>query len=174
MKRITKIVVFGLIGAFIGSSVGIVAMGSGIAGTVPLGLLMAFITYLLTKPKNNDAEDGLMKSISKEAVNDKTPKALPIEDIGKAINQTIPAITLFLCAAWNLTMQGLITVGLMPLFRELPWLLGVLIFGLIIFGAPIGIFLCVAGIVALKYDMRAENSFIVTAHKGHFDDNIHR
>jgi hypothetical protein len=47
--RVAKIIGGGIFSAFVGSSMGIAAMGSAIAGTIPLGLLGAYLMYLWTR-----------------------------------------------------------------------------------------------------------------------------
>lgn len=49
--RILKILAGGAVGAFIGSSIGIAALGTAIAGTVPMALLGGYLVYQYTKPK---------------------------------------------------------------------------------------------------------------------------
>ncbi len=43
------IIAAGLIGAFIGSGMGIAALGSAIAGTVPMAVLMMYVAWRWTK-----------------------------------------------------------------------------------------------------------------------------
>ena len=58
MKRQTIFMIIGaLIGAFVGSSIGIVALGDGIAGTIPIAILGGYIGYRVGKPKE-DTSDG--------------------------------------------------------------------------------------------------------------------
>ena len=42
-----------LIGAFVGSSIGIVALGGGIAGTIPIAILGGYVGYRVGKPKED-------------------------------------------------------------------------------------------------------------------------
>ncbi|MDE1152681.1 MAG: hypothetical protein PW788_09105 [Micavibrio sp.] len=55
MKRIVIILFAGILGSFLGSFIGIVSMGSGIAGTIPCGLLAAYLMYLWTRKKSDTA-----------------------------------------------------------------------------------------------------------------------
>lgn len=47
-----------LIGAFVGSSIGIVGFGSAIAGTIPIAILGGYIGYRLGKPKDDTGGGG--------------------------------------------------------------------------------------------------------------------
>jgi len=52
MKRQNIFIIIGaLIGAFVGSSIGIVALGGGIAGTIPIAILGGYVGYRVGKPK---------------------------------------------------------------------------------------------------------------------------
>lgn len=51
--KLIKIAGSGLLGAWVGSTMGIAAMGTAIAGTLPIGILAALVTYLWTKDKDS-------------------------------------------------------------------------------------------------------------------------
>ena len=51
LKRLRNIVLAGVMGAFIGSFIGIAALGSAIAGTWPCAALGVYLMYGWTRPK---------------------------------------------------------------------------------------------------------------------------
>ena len=59
MKRQNIMMVIGaLIGAFVGSSIGIVGFGGGIAGTIPIAILGGYVGYRVGKPKEDNSGDS--------------------------------------------------------------------------------------------------------------------
>jgi len=54
LPRAVKILAGILVGAFTGSFMGIVAMGDGIAATIPLGMLGGYLVYIYTKKAKRD------------------------------------------------------------------------------------------------------------------------
>lgn len=168
-NRSIKIVVAGIVGAVIGSSMGIAAMGDAIAGTVPVGLLASYLMYLWTRKTGKDNSDNVGWTESMSLKSDPSPweeigqaaqDAVPI--LEKAANESVPVLARFFVGLWNLLMKALIAVGIMPVFRKQPWLHAVLIFLLMAAAPYVGVFFLVAAIVAMGKGAKADNDFVVS------------
>lgn len=83
----------------------------------------------------------------------------------KAAHETVPILVRFLGASWNILMWVLGVTGLMPLFKKAPWLHAVLIFVLMAIAPPVGVFVLIAGCVALNKGVKAESNFMVSMGK---------
>lgn len=156
-NRAFKIIGAGIVGAIIGSTIGIAGMGSAIAGTVPVGALLAYLMYLWTRDKN-------VEQVSETLVveTDQTAVQEPWKDIEKAAHDAVPVLVRFLGASWNLLMKALVMIGIMPIFRRTPWLLAVLIVAMMALIPPVGIFFFITGIVALDKGAAADKDFNIS------------
>ncbi len=168
-KRDIQIILAGAAGAFAGSFIGIAAMGDAISGTIPLGLLTAYLMYLWTKDEKTERpeeinEEAAAQSLSWQEVGQAASDMAPV--IGKATKDLFPSLLRFFAAIWNLLMKILITIGLMPFFRKMPWLHAVLVFILLAIAFPLGVMLLITGFVAMHKNVKSENNFMISQEAG--------
>ena len=85
----------------------------------------------------------------------------PLKDMAQAASDLIPVADRFLSASWNAGMKMLAFMRLMPLLRKHPWLLVLLIFGLMAALPPVAIFFFAISFVALHHNVRSDDDFMV-------------
>lgn len=153
----------GVIGAVLGSSVGIAAFGDAIAGTIPLGLLAAYLMYLWTGDKAAGAGNDTPLVQDAEIISDDSGQAVqdPWRDMQGAARDSLPVLVRFFGASWNLLMKGLVFVRLMPYCRRYPWLLAVFLLLLVVIVPPLGIFFLISSIIAMEKGFKPETDFMV-------------
>ena len=134
-------------------------MGSAIPGTIPLGALGAYLVYLWTAQRSNALNKNPIVIPSHESPD---LSQEPLKEIEKAVHDSVPVVMRFLSASWNLFMAALQAIGVMPMFRRIPWLFAVVIFLLLGIIPPVGIFFFAIGCVAISKGAKVENNFIIS------------
>lgn len=155
MKNSYIIIVVGCcLGAYIGSKIGIVAMGGGIAGTLPGFFIGGYLAYRISKKL-------LPKMEPDAAMSPALIEQEPLEAIEESVSDSVPLVAKFLGASWNIFMKLLIYARIMHIFKRTPWLMIALVLILMAIAPPIGIFLCVSGFVASHKGASSENNFMM-------------
>ncbi|MBR9973065.1 hypothetical protein [Magnetospirillum sulfuroxidans] len=85
----------------------------------------------------------------------------PLKDMAQAASDLIPVADRFLSSSWNAGMKMLAFMRLMPVLRKHPWLLVLLIFGLMAALPPVAIFFFAISFVALHHNVRSDDDFMV-------------
>ncbi len=160
-NRLIKIIGAGIVGAIIGSTIGIAGMGGAVAGTLPVGALLAYLMYLWTRDKNTIAPEIEFPVTEGDVNQAPAQEQGPWRDIEQAAHDAVLVLVRFLGASWNFLMNFLVMMGVMPIFRGTPWLLAVLIVVMIVLIPPVGIFFFITGVIALDKGAAAENNFII-------------
>ena len=159
-NRCVKIIAGGFLGGFIGSSIGITAMGTAIAGTIPLSILGAYFVYLWTRNKVNEPSNGAV-SVEEDVQQVESIENDPLQEIEQATSEVLPILIRILVALWNLSMKGMVSIGVMPIFKSAPWLFVVLMLLLMVLFFPVGVLFFFGALVAMSKNVNADNDFII-------------
>lgn len=140
MSRRSIIIYSAIAGAIIGSGLGIAGLGSAMNGAIPCTIIAVIIAFLYTRP---------------------TPEGMPtpIEEVQQHV---VPVVLRGLSLCWNVLMRALITLHVMPRFVRHPWLFIVLIIALMAVLPISAVFFAAIGLVAVHYNVRAEQNFLIT------------
>ena len=150
LSRVIKICMGAGIGGLIGSSFGVAGFGTATVATIPLAALGAYIAHLLTSSKDSAGEVDTSR----------TPE-YAFKEIESVAADAAPIIVRFLNAAWNLLMKTLLMLGLMPAAKKAPWLLVVLMLGLMVVMPILAILFIGMGAAALNAKVKGDNDFMI-------------
>lgn len=168
-SRLTRSLLCGGLGCFIGISTGVVALGGGVNGAVVFGPIGFVIGWLMpTRWLGTGAEPSLVVDpavVEVEATQDtvEQPEA-PRSDyqrVEDSLSEMMPIVGRILGSVWNLEMRLLIAIGLMPYLVRHGWLLIGIAFVLLAVVFPLGIIFTVTGVAAMNYGAEAGNNFII-------------
>ncbi|TGQ36513.1 hypothetical protein [Mesorhizobium sp. M00.F.Ca.ET.216.01.1.1] len=169
-NRLSRGLIFGGLGYFIGLSTGVAALGDAVSGAFvfgPIGFVIGWLmpakwTSAETPPTGSERDPVvIVAQATPDHVEQPVAEPSDFRRVEQSLNEVIPIIGRILGSVWNMEMKLLIAVGLMPYLVRHAWLLFGIAVVLLAVLFPLGIVFTVTGIAAMNYGAEAGSNFIV-------------